>query len=324
MKKRQPDSPPASMARETDATGMVFPGGTAELTRAELERAVARPIAKWIQAACIWDGDAIIGDYRFVVFSIDITRNLQVYVQFWSEPGEPALWEVSSGRWNPPADKYLAGERSGRIAAMGFEVGGKAENFQREVEFRTPQDVQRVAKDVFSIFYDGCDYRGVQPINAYLVFESRAELQPIYESFTPEDLEKILTVCGYRVAIEADDDEEEPGAVLRATRRGIVTQILLEEQEGEQNLYSRAVLLAESPMPPEVARAVKEQFPDPDATLSARTFVKDVLNFDGGVTVEWVAARFAEWDERLRSERRQVRADGKGPAPASRRKPGVH
>ena len=70
-----------------------------------------------------------LSDHRFVVFSIDIAPKVQAYLQFWSEPGEPVKWEVSSGRWSPPADKWLAGERSRRIAGFGFEIGGQAENF---------------------------------------------------------------------------------------------------------------------------------------------------------------------------------------------------
>ncbi|MBA2303562.1 MAG: hypothetical protein H0W08_13125 [Acidobacteria bacterium] len=101
------------------------------------------------------------------MFSIDVAPKVQVYVQFWSEPAEDVTWEVSSGRWNPPADRWLAGSRANRIEAFGFELDGNAENYWREVPISTPADANDIARTVVDIFYAGFDCRGRRPVKAH-------------------------------------------------------------------------------------------------------------------------------------------------------------
>ena len=81
------------------------------MSRRELHVALEAIVRPWIRAACSWDSLAI-GDYRFVIFSMEVAPETGVYVQFWSEPMEPVVWEVSSGKWNPPADEWLAATRA--------------------------------------------------------------------------------------------------------------------------------------------------------------------------------------------------------------------
>ena len=47
---------------------------------------------------------------------------------------------------DPPADNWLGGERSQRIEALGFVIGGEAENFQREVRIESGGDIARIAR----------------------------------------------------------------------------------------------------------------------------------------------------------------------------------
>jgi hypothetical protein len=281
---------------------VVFRARKKEMSRVELQRVLGPEIARWIKAACLWDDTATIGDHRFVVFSIEVVPEIHVYVQFWSEPVEPVLWEVSSGRWNPPADKWLAGDRSRRIEAFGFEIGGKAENYRRTVELHTPADAVRIARTVVDIFYAGFDYRGLQPVEAQMVYESRAEVRLAYDSFTPEDLAKIIAGCGFRVAV-VDDDEDAP--VLRAVRRGIVTTISCADRVPDQHLFRSAVLTSGIDVPPDDVRAARDAahvpLNEPDAMQLAATLV-----FDGGVTVDWVVQRIQDWDGATWSSRKDA------------------
>jgi hypothetical protein len=125
---------------------------------------------------------------------------------------EPVVWEVSSGRWNPPADEWLAGDSASRIEAPGFATGGNAENYHRTVGITTPADAAAVAKQVVRIFYDGFDYRGAQPVVARLAHEGRSETKATYDAFTPEDVARVFAGLGYaRVRFEAEvelPDEE--------------------------------------------------------------------------------------------------------------------
>jgi hypothetical protein len=182
---RKNDIEPVSIARGESLERVIFRGSRHAMSRRDLHVALEPIVRAWIRAACSWDSLAI-GDYRFVIFSIDVAPETQVYVQFWSEPMEPVVWEVSSGKWNPPADEWLAGDRARRIEAMGFAIGGNAENYHREIDPDTPADIAAAAKAVVNIFYSGFDYRGTRPIIARMEYQGRSQPNATYDSFTPE------------------------------------------------------------------------------------------------------------------------------------------
>jgi len=64
-----------------------------------------------------------IGDFRFLVLEFQPSRTACLYIQFWSEPDESVLMEVSSGNWNAGALKYIRREQRTALEALGFEVG---------------------------------------------------------------------------------------------------------------------------------------------------------------------------------------------------------
>jgi hypothetical protein len=80
-------------------------------------------------------------------------------VQLWSHhlnlfPGR-CLW----GHWAPPADKRLSGDWA---EPLGFKIGGRAENFQKEVLIESQANLTSLALTVVDILYTGFDYRGTQ------------------------------------------------------------------------------------------------------------------------------------------------------------------
>ena len=192
------------------------------MSRQELHLAIDHVVGEWVAAACIWKEGWSLGDYRFVVFSVEVAPKTEVYVQLWSEPLEPVSWEVSSGRWNPPADEWLAGERSDRIAAFGFEIGGRAGNFSREVSIRSRADVTSVSRTIVDILYAGFDYRAGSELKAHISYQSRAELRPVLTSFTPEDVTKVFVRHGYALI---SDNQDEDAPVLKLRTRGVLTSV---------------------------------------------------------------------------------------------------
>ena len=130
------------------------------------------------------------------------------------------------------ADRQVAGgERSKRIEAMGFEIGGQAENFHREVIVQTAAEATRIARSVVDIFYNAFDYRGLSPIEAHLSYESRGEPDLTYDNFSPEDLIKILEACDFHItAMDGDDDTP----IIRAARGGIETTITCVERVDDE------------------------------------------------------------------------------------------
>ena len=274
------------------------------MTRAALHRALDRVIGEWLTAACAWD-DLAIGDHRFVIFSTDVRRDTHVYVQFWSEPMELVLWEVSSGNWNPPADVWLAGERSQRIEAFGFEIGGEAGNFQREVGIGSPADAARIAHEVVDLFYSAFDYRGTTALAAMLGYEGRSEVRPTFEAFTPQDVGKLFSEYGYRVE-EAEIERDGEPPMLRCRKRGVSTMVEFGEQVPDENLYGTARLSCELKARPEDLPALSPSQEAAGAGLPMLA-VSRFLPFKGGVTLDWVIARLVEWEAMIASRSRRAR-----------------
>ncbi len=305
------------LVRDEEVDATLFAGRKKPMSRVELMRALAPAFASWIKATCLWDDTAAIGDYRFGILATKVAPRVHVYVQFWSEPGEPVLWEVSSGHWNPPTDKWLAGERSERIEAMGFEIGGQAENFHREVVVQTAAEATRIARSVVDIFYHCFDYRGLSPIEAHLAYESRGEPALAYDSFSPEDLIKILEACDFRLTA-MDGDDHMP--IIRAVRGGLETTITCVQRVDDEHLYRHALLTADVEVPPDIAAAVTgAAVPLVDGAPNVIT-LGTTLMFDGGVTVGWVVRRLEDWDAMMRSSQTTVhpRVEVKAKRPSRR------
>ena len=104
-KGRQPGPRPKAVAspqieRDGELERVIFKAWRRPMTLAALHRALDPVIGAWLTATCAWD-DVAIGDHRFACFSTDVTRETQVYVQFWSEPLEPVLGRCPLANGSP-------------------------------------------------------------------------------------------------------------------------------------------------------------------------------------------------------------------------------
>jgi hypothetical protein len=301
LKRRSSKIPALDIDETREET--IFPACRHPLSRAEVHAALDPVVRAWLRVTCDWSSGGGIGDYRFVSMSTEVAPDTHVYVQFWAEPDDVVLWEVSSGRWNPPADKWLEGERSRRIESFGFEIGGEAENYQREIHLRTPADYARVARTVVDIFWSAFEYRGLTPIEAIAVYESRAQEKPVHEELCADDLARLFRACGFRVDKWVPEGDEEDVDKLRCRKYGTTTIVRFEQPSEHEGFYHRVFLEVDLPVPPEEAERLREaegRTGDPAMEIST------MLVFMGGVTVEWIVGRLLEWDGMLKAHRRAV------------------
>jgi hypothetical protein len=297
-----------SVNRGEELERVIFRGRRKRMDRRALHVTLEPILREWIRAACMWDTLSL-GDYRFVVFSIDVAPATEVYVKFWSEALEPVMWEVSSGKWNPPADEWLAGERAARIEALGLTIGGDAENYHREIDIQTPAQIAVVAKQVVRILCEGFDYRGLQPIVAKLVYEGRARTTETYDAFTVEEVSTVFATRGYRIEQWVPEEGDEPGPPrIRCRKRGLSTIVHFWDPIEDEDLFTRVRFEADVPLPQEERQRMLKA---PDAPEGAEPYVtvSVVHTFTGGVTVEWLIARIVEWDGVLREHGRMARKD---------------
>jgi hypothetical protein len=115
------------------------------------------------------------GDYAFLVVETAVAPDAVLYVQFWSEPLDPVLWEVCSGSWNPGARRFVRGRPRQRILEMGFTAGGAARNFQKRLDITTRREAGRVARETLRVFFDAFGYRGTTSLLMKTLVSNRVD-----------------------------------------------------------------------------------------------------------------------------------------------------
>lgn len=91
-----------------------------------------RALSAQLWMTCCWSENGSgwkIGDYNYVIVSVEPDEDTSLYVQFWSEPRERVWMEVSSGEWNPGAIRYVGAAERNALAARGYAHCGRAGNF---------------------------------------------------------------------------------------------------------------------------------------------------------------------------------------------------
>src|SRR5262245_41228972 len=300
-----------------------------ELLETLLDRCLPSLTAQIWQTCCWPDTQrlATIGDYRFSIVQFEPVPDVALYIQLWSEPGEPALMEVSSGAWNPRAIKYVWRAQRRSLEECGFTVGGVARNFQKELRISSPEDAETVARDALTIFFDVLGYRGLQPLKMTLERGSRAEQRPVVTSLSPEDFIKIAEHRGYRASLLVAESPSPVVTLQRGTFKGLA---IFNAPISHRNLFGavrlRADVGAESSQQPPAQP--DEEFPALRVVVGQGRVTADVsLMFDGGVTAEWVGNRLDRWRKAARKYRRlmlrQTKRAGRQ-EPAAKRPMSVH
>jgi hypothetical protein len=202
---------PLLAPRSQNIERVLVPAGKASLTLEALERRCLARLTRMLAAAAIWPTDDYgtgwkLGDFNILIVETTVAPDAALYVQFWSEPEQPVAWEVSSGRWNPPARRFITARAKRRLRDMGFEIGGKAGNFGKEVGVGNRGDAGSVARDVLRIFHDALGYRGATPLVARLTKGERAGRAVVHTRFDPEDVVNLLSHMGCATQLKKDGE----------------------------------------------------------------------------------------------------------------------
>jgi hypothetical protein len=216
----------------------LMPGGESDVTWAELERRCLPALTAAIRAVTRWrwtDPGAgwKIGDYAALILESTVADEASLYTQIWAEPLEPVCWEVSSGHSNPGARPFVEGLPASRLEARGFSIGGRADNFQKEVSVQDRAGAVAMARDMLRIFHDAFGYRGATPLAISAFRQQRATTDAVvHSSLTIEDAQKLLRGLG----IDAATAESAPRLLF--CRRGKLAFVArLDAQVEEQSLF---------------------------------------------------------------------------------------
>ena len=271
-----------------------------------------KPLLAHLKAVCLWpekerNQNWRVGDFSYYVLSFEPVPGavpaMQVYVQFRSEPDEQAvIFEVSSGKWNPPADQYVDRAKRELLRDHGFEIGGQARNFRKVVAVQSAKDLKGLAREALAILANVLGWNGTQPLSYELGLESGSKAAHVLEAVSPETLEKLMHEWGFPAQIKPSEGKEVPFVESRGPGQGgfgIAFGDPSDEAPGEyQALRLRTYRVMEDADAAEArARHVNRElvglkcWVDDDGDLGLET----VVLLHGGVTAGHLKARMEVW-----------------------------
>ena len=271
-----------------------------------------RALSAQLWMTCCWSESGSnwkIGDYNYLVVSVEPDEDTSLYVQFWSEPRERVLAEISSGEWGPGAIRYIGSAERNALDARGYARGGRAGNYEKELVIDSAATAEAAALEVLQIFFEVFGYRGQWRLNIERHRGERADHRPVYTSVTPEDFAKVATHAGFHATVKNSGDA--PLVALTRGRREF--QAVMDWRIAKQNLYSLVALQADltltQPVSDEAISGVNSRFQLVKVwRTDARTVrMRMPLVLDGGVTAAWLAQSLHHWISSWRECERQLR-----------------
>lgn len=282
-----------------------------------------RALSAHLWMTCCWSKSGSnwkVGDYNYLVVSVEPDEDTSLYVQFWSEPREGVLAEICSGEWCPGAIRYIGPAQRNALEARGYVRGGRAGNFQRKLVIDSAAAAEDAALDVLQVFFEVFGYRRQWRLKIERHRGERADHRPVYMNVTPDDFAKAAARVGFEVTVTNNGDTP-PLVALTQGRREF--QAVMEWRVRKQNLFSLVVLQADLTLAPPVSdeaiSRVNSRFRLVKVTRTdARTVrLRMPLSLEGGVTEAWLAQSLHQWMASWRECERQLR---RAAAPAKPRR----
>ncbi len=264
------------------------------------------------------------GDYSFYILEFEPEPDVKLFVQFWSEPGEKVLMEVCSPQASPAALARFTDPVREALVERGFEPGGEAGNFYKDVDTPDPAATTGLAREALAVLTECMGYDGRQPLD-YLFCLGRREDEAsvamddasvLVRGLTLADLESLLTSAGHTV-----QPLQDPARGFLAATRGVAySAVLTSPQEDRPGYFGGLQFSAFAPAPESLSLAVISRLAldlpcarlgiDGDGDLT----LMQTLVVEGGVTRQNIAVQFGFWQQNLdRVKQALMRHLGKGP-----------
>ena len=262
-----------------------------------------------LKSVCLWPEKQRnktwrIGDFSFYIIEFSPAPKTTVYAQFWSEPGEDGvIFEVSSGAWNPPTDKYVDPGKQELLRDHGFELGGRADNFKKIVRVDTAREVRALAREAVAILCKALGYDGRVPLTFKQHLGTRLQPGMTFDTICASDLVKLMRRWGF--VADYDEESDKPN-VVRSTvgEQPFLVSFAGERPEGS-NQYGMIALGAffrfDDGVPGGLLDAMNQNFNTVKATVDedGDMVVQTPILLHGGVTEENLEMSFSIWRETI-------------------------
>ena len=278
----------------------------------ELVAQCHRALSAQLWMTCYWSEGGSnwkIGDFNYLVVSVEPDEDTSLYVQFWAEPRERVWMEIGSGETCPGAIRYIGSAQRNALEARGYARGGRAGNYEKELVIDSAATAEAAALEVLQIFFEVFGYRGQWRLSIERHRGERADHRPVYTRVTPEDFAKVAARAGYQATVKNSGDTRLV-ALTRGRRKFLA---VMDWRVAKQNLYTLVALQADLTLTQRVSDEAISQVNSRSKFVKVwRTDARTVrlhmpLVLDGGVTTAWLEQSLHHWMNSWRECERQLR-----------------
>lgn len=165
---------------------------------------IVRLLINWGDARKV---EAHVGDHRFLVLDFTGADGVMRFAQIWAEPALEPIVEVGPGTREDPALQAVAEAMAPALAARGFQIAGRADNFR--ARFRGPRqdDAEALSMLLLDLLTAVCGYDGTTDLNCKFMQESHAGDTYVMHNVTQERLVDILDRWGFKAQFDPKDQQ---------------------------------------------------------------------------------------------------------------------
>jgi hypothetical protein len=312
----QPQGTLASCAvRPLDAEGVLLAGTGTVRTRSALWALAGEEIVAHLERVCTWRADLRDsawqpGDYSFYVLEFRNSGGASLFLQFWSEPDEQVVgFEVCSGASNEATARHMNRRRQEDLRDRGFELGGGAINFIKQVCVESPGAIRALAREALGILCRVLGYDGSMDLKYHLHLGTRLESKAVHTGINSDDLAKLLRGWSCRVEPRIDQETGLPlPNMMSCEYRGHFFAVWLVrglcQQPGQNGVVCFRRYLADKSLPrAQLANHINRNLLGMQASLDAdgELQMDQAIILDGGVSTDNLRAQLLLWYANLES-----------------------
>lgn len=273
--------------------------------------ACEKQLVTHLKAVCLWpakerNASWRIGDCSYYVLEFEPDPKALLYVQFWSQPGNPdgVLFEVCSGVLDPEAALNVDESRQELLRDHGFEIGGAVGNFHKAIKVDNGRDARAAGREAMALLCKVLGYDGRQELRFSLNLDTNSKLRHVFDDVAPNDMASLMREWGF--AAELQTREDGVPVILSRTDHGPFAVALLDGL-ADGNYQSATLRTFQNPADPSqapgIANAINRKFRLLQASVDddGDLVIEAHVSFLGGVTAEHVRIRFEVWRGMLRA-----------------------
>lgn len=128
-------------------------------------------------------------------------------MQIWSEPFCNLIVEVGPGNREDAVLQAFANQVRDALLGRGFEIGGNADNYRKELPCSGNDDSPRVARELMAILVDVLGYDGSTDLTYQFHQGCNLRADHVVNGLSRWTLHTLLQTWGLRSSIPADESE---------------------------------------------------------------------------------------------------------------------